>query len=352
MKEKQEFSLNRIFDYRAEIFGLSALMIVYHHLGNRGFPGIDLLPGFIANTITFVLSKAYLGVDVFVFLSAIGLCSSMSRNSVKDFYVHRLLRVGITWILIMTPVFVYEDILNSQGGVAGFLLDVSTLRYWVDHSHYNTPWFVPFIMALYLIFPLVYKLDIKTKHISTVAFFLLSTGFVIFSQFYTTAFYTDFTFPLSRLPIFFFGVSIYKYIIDGAEIKKSLMYVFTAIVLALYIMWSFLDLEDGLDKLCASVIAFGFVMIYSCFRCAINITWITKALAFIGAVSLEMYLIHHGVILRAIDGYNVPNLLFASMYILLPLISLALSMVYSYLSKKLQALILKNSKQIETSKAE
>lgn len=114
MKNKS-VRLNKLFEFRTELFGLSALMIVFHHLGNRGIPGSSVMPSTIRDILSFVLSKASMGVDVFVFLSAIGLFYSMSKNSVKDFYLHRFSRVFVTWLVIMVPVFIYEDFVLFGG---------------------------------------------------------------------------------------------------------------------------------------------------------------------------------------------------------------------------------------------
>ena len=111
----KKIRLNKVFEYRTEIFGFSALMIVFHHLGNRGIPGSSVMPSIIRDVLSFVLAKANMGVDIFIFLSAIGLYYSMSKNSVKDFYLHRFSRVFLTWLVIMVPVFIYEDFVIFRG---------------------------------------------------------------------------------------------------------------------------------------------------------------------------------------------------------------------------------------------
>lgn len=159
MKKTKIF--NPLSEYKLEIFGLSALMIIYHHLGNRGVPGLTMLPEVMQNILRFILLKSNIGVDVFVFLSALGLYYSMEHNTVLRFYVNRIRRVFVSWFVIMAPVFIFEDFFLEKDGIVGFILDITTIRYWVDNPNTHTPWFVPFIMVLYLIFPLLYYLDKK-----------------------------------------------------------------------------------------------------------------------------------------------------------------------------------------------
>jgi len=149
-----------------------------------------------------------MGVDIFIFLSAVGLFYPMSKNSIKDFYLHRFSRVFITWLVIMVPVFIYEDFIFSKVSVLDFFLDVTTLRYWVDHANTNTTWFVPFIIALYIMSPLLYKADIRTKHISTVFILVLSIVFNVISSSFPNQMVINYSFCFSRLPIFLFGLLV------------------------------------------------------------------------------------------------------------------------------------------------
>ena len=209
-----------LMKYRTEMFGFSSLLIVYHHLGNRGVPLVKYLPDVLQSIIVFVLSKAYIGVEMFVFLSAVGLCFSMSRNTVKRFYFNRFLRTFV-WLTIMFPVFIYEDLIVSRGEVGGFLLDISTLRYWVDNNNTHTPWFVPFIILLYLVFPLIYWMDRKTKHFSTVLICVISVGFLAFSQIYPNQVYLHYRNCFARIPIFTAGILLAERIKNGITFTKK-----------------------------------------------------------------------------------------------------------------------------------
>ncbi len=326
---------NPILDCRGEIFGLATLMIVFHHLSNRGIPGSSVLPTMVANILDFVFAKAYIGVDIFIFLSAVGLCYSMERNTVGAFFGNRFRRVVIPWLVIMIPVFIVEDIVLCGEGVLEVLLDTTTLRYWVDNDNTHTPWFVPFIIALYLLFPLLYKLDSKTKHIGTVILLLGSIGMNIVCGFYPNYVYSEFTYCFARLPIFLIGILSANAMKTSESIKKPRtihLVLILVSVFALYCGWFFMELPTGVDMLVGGVIALGIIAFYAYVIKPIVFEGLSSVLVFVGTVSLEVYLIHT-VIIRVLDNTVVPDIWFAAQYLLLPISSVMLAKGASWLSE-------------------
>ena len=331
------FCLNNISKFRIEMFGISTLLIIFYHLGNRGIPGASFLVDPISDFLFFLTSKANIGVDVFVFLSAIGLFYSMSRNSIKTFYRNRFSRVLITWFIMMGPTFVKYDIIHSGEGVAkrilDFFLDISTLRYWVDYDNSNTPWFVPFIIVLYILFPLLYRLDNCTKHIVTITLIIISI--IICFAGYSNEIIIKYGNCFSRLPIFFIGILM----ANGVKTKKAIEKIYPIIILCvfviLYILWFFLKLPFVIDMLFGSIVAFLLIMVYSFLREMVNIKHLSKMFISFGSVSLEVFLIHRAI-LGMFDRYNVPHLLFASFYIILPILSLFLAKLYSSVLEKIK----------------
>lgn len=334
---------NPILDSRGELFGLATLMIVYHHLGNRGIPGISALPSVLGNILDFIFAKAYIGVDIFIFLSAIDLCYSMERNSVAQFYKNRLHRVATPWFVIMIPVFIIEDILICKEGAFEFLLDTSTLRYWVDNDNTHTPWFVPFIVLLYFLFPLIYKADKKTNHISTLLLFVFMVGVNIYYNCVSNYIYSKFTFCFARLPIFLLGVLLSGFIkrLEDNTYKKS----FIAIIITkftIYFSWYFLNLPTGLDMLVGGLVAIGLILFYAYIIKPMLTKGISRAFVYIGTVSLEVYLIHT-VILRVIDASVVPDIWFLAQYVLLPMCSIFIAKAVMWVIDKTISIVNKKS---------
>ncbi len=328
---------NPILDSRGVLFGIATLMIVFHHLTNRGIPGLTALPETVADIVDFVFVKAYIGVDIFLFLSAVGLCYSMERNTVKAFYCNRFRRVAVPWLVIMIPVFIVEDVILCGEGILEVLLDTTTLRYWVDNDNAHTPWFVPFILALYILFPMIYKLDVKTKHIGTVILAIVAViGNILFSL-YPNYIYSEFTFCFARLPIFLIGVAaadILKQNDESSKVHVAGRFAFLAVIGAVYIGWFFMDLPTGIDMQFGGVAALGLIVLYAYVIKPIVPKRLSKILVFIGTVSLEVYLVHT-VIIRVLDSNDVPTIWFVAQFVLLPLSSVLIAKLASWVSERI-----------------
>ena len=95
----------------------------------------------------------FTGVDIFLFLSGLGLYYSMYKNpDVIGFYKRRLLRIFPTY-LILGAVATYL-LRGSNESLSNFLWVYSTLGYWTNGD--AGPWFIPALITLYFLFPFLY----------------------------------------------------------------------------------------------------------------------------------------------------------------------------------------------------
>lgn len=72
--------MKTLMDYRKQFMGIAILMVLLYHL-YCCLPNIEVLHLF---------KYCYGGVDVFMLVSGYGLCFSYKKNSIKDFYIHRM----------------------------------------------------------------------------------------------------------------------------------------------------------------------------------------------------------------------------------------------------------------------
>lgn len=95
---------NNISKYRSSLMGIAMLSVfLFHSMG-------DWMPPFIHN----IAANGAIGVDVFLFLSSIGLTYSITKNpSVTAFYKRRVLRIMPTYWFIMTCVYLFVFILTA-----------------------------------------------------------------------------------------------------------------------------------------------------------------------------------------------------------------------------------------------
>ena len=150
--------------------------------------------------ISFFFAKGYLGVDIFFFLSAYGLCYSYKSHSLKDFYIRRLQRLYPVYLvfLILLLVFFRQHYQWSIGKV--LLFQISGLS---SFTNTDIEWFIPALTLVYLFFPLIFKGLEKIYNCGTwpslALIFLLSMSVFVLHR-------RVFGLFLSRFPIIAFGV--------------------------------------------------------------------------------------------------------------------------------------------------
>lgn len=143
----QQISKNRNF-----LFGLACIFICTHHLTVRVYEGV------VAKAYMLIRSLCAVGVDVFFFLSAIGLYFSMEKNSnFINFYKRRIFRIFPTFLIISIPWYWYSDYYLHKDWLSWFG-HFTSLAYWFNGSG---DWFISAILFWYLIYPFFYKIFYK-----------------------------------------------------------------------------------------------------------------------------------------------------------------------------------------------
>lgn len=125
--------------------GISAIGIILCH---SVVEGVEMNP-----ILSYVLALGNVGVDIFLFLSGIGMYYSLSKSQegVMKWYKRRFTRILLPYLIITLPWWIYYSITRDVG-VVGFLLNVSTLNYWVVHMG---AWYVALLIPLYLLTPII-----------------------------------------------------------------------------------------------------------------------------------------------------------------------------------------------------
>lgn len=114
-------------------------------------------------------------VRMFFFLSAIGLVCSANKNGlvVREYYLKRVRRVLIPFLLIGIPFYFWQEILLYHRPLH-FLTKVTLLEYWISGKGHV--WYLAVLLPLYLVFPLLYRVlkSCRGKHE------LLTIGWIVF----------------------------------------------------------------------------------------------------------------------------------------------------------------------------
>ena len=134
-----------ISKYRNELFGVAIISIItLHYFEDVG--GGKLYLSFIGA----------IGVDIFIFLSGMGLCFSMKKNSnIKDFYIRRIRRILPTYLLVAGLFYIYQDLIYEKQSIFKFLSDLLFITLFSEGN--ITFWFIGFIILMYIMYPLFFN---------------------------------------------------------------------------------------------------------------------------------------------------------------------------------------------------
>lgn len=132
--------------HRAGLMGIAAVMIYFAH----AYAFVNL-KGIAAS----LFSLGNVGVDIFLLLTGFGMAFSFSRRpGLRAFYHKRAVRIGVPFLCLSVPYFLYADFFmfaSSRATFTRFALDCSSLSYWIFHTG---AWYVSMLVPLYLATPL------------------------------------------------------------------------------------------------------------------------------------------------------------------------------------------------------
>ena len=163
-KIKMKYSWGDLSKYRNELFGLSIIQIlIFHYFENYFNLGDN-------NHIITIIGKTYnytlgdVGVEIFLFLSGMGLYFSLTRNdSINEFYIRRFKRILPTFLIVSVVYYFWLNFVYKDTGIFGFLQSELFLNFFKDHD--TTYWFILLILLMYLIFPYLYNFLMPSKKV-------------------------------------------------------------------------------------------------------------------------------------------------------------------------------------------
>lgn len=278
--EKSSFTL-AISENRKALMGLSMLSIMLFH---QYFTSV--LP------FNFFHNYGHWGVDVFLFLSGMGLVNSLNRHSLKVFYLRRFFRLFPSCILCGT---IRLFLILLLGSFSVLLKEKLNYSLWTLAS--MDLWFIHTIFILYVISPILYWLLNKwplTTIIIILSFFFFNgfictpiVGFDWMSPFGVASW------TIERLPVFTFGMLIG---IGNIRASSRIPQYFFSLIIAfcLVLIGKVSNTIVGLQACIYITLAFGMpALIYLLLRIVrMAPTAILQSLKFMGAYSLEIYLVH------------------------------------------------------------
>lgn len=334
MNNKVRFDL--INKYRTELMGIATLMVFACHI--RYVTGDDPI-----NVILKIMYEGSVGVDIFLFLSGIGLCYSFSKNeNILDFYKRRAKRIIPAYLPVALIFFTWEAVLHNEIGFWKCMFKISTLSYW-DNKIGFPFWYVAYIIMFYLFYPFVYKHILKSP-IRSVAFLIVLFATNVLMILFCSDIYLIYGLFLARMPITFVGCATGKIIFNKKEdlirnkyiVALLLPFVIIRILRVLYIPecnanWvTFFVKTANMYGVIAFVYGYSFFRDYMDKENAYKLFQLVGAilkniLSFFGKYSLEIYIIH--VAIMEITEWYSGEMSIVAFFLVLPPVTCLLAVL-------------------------
>lgn len=281
-----DIELANISRFRGALMGIAMLIIILFH--------VDLA----RSDMFFGLRRmGNLGVDMFLFLSGIGLWFSwMKTPSCRHFYFRRLIRIYPAWLIIACLYYIPRLHVHDAASLVNLIGEIGfNWNFWL-HDELSF-WYIPAIMMLYLFAPPY--MELIRRHSIYRWLPVVMIMWCILVEWVTPIHHAVGHLEIfwSRVPIFFIGINMgemvrQKRTIDGQGIwMLIIMFVMTSV------SCFFLEQERHgqfplfVERMLYIPLTITFILI--CNRVLRRTPkWINRSLAFVGALSLECYLIH------------------------------------------------------------
>lgn len=194
--------------YRGSLMGIAILGVCLLH----AFAWAGVGDAMIAKAMEPLARIAF--TEGFLFLSGFGLYYSFSKNKdVLSFYKKRVHRVLLPYMLMTAPFFLY-GLVAGNISIGELLLKSSTLYFWFFGN--DGMWYISMSVALYLIFPFVYRFLFENKSVRETtmrSLLLVALCILICGGLYRWApdYFAMVSIGITKAPMFFLGMLVGLY---------------------------------------------------------------------------------------------------------------------------------------------
>ena len=291
--------LSALSRYRSQLMGVAMLVVMLFHVGISRH-----------DTFWFCVNRCgNIGVDIFLFLSGIGLWYAWTkkRSSLAHFYRRRLVRIYPAWLLFASLHYV-PLCLEGRQTVAETVGNILIgWRLW--SGVLDEFWFIPTILAFYLVAPF-YMMLIQRRPVwrwLPVAAMLLCVLIQYWPPLHGQLNHLEILF--SRVPIFLLGIDAGQWVKDDRQLPADGLW----LLLLVFVMSAgvCINFEDGLrgrfplfmERMVYIPLSLS-MMLLLCRLFDHTPSFVLRSLAFVGTVSLELYLVHVNFVLKNLRPYD------------------------------------------------
>lgn len=298
---------------RSILMGLSIMYVVVYHLS--GFQE--------AKESLSLFRFGYMGVDVFMFLSGYGLCYSYSKNPISTFYRRRMERIYPLWILKAVLFMLLGLMMAKMCTLWDVFCNLTTL-YYLGLGGTIHDWYIPAILIIYLLFPLLYHTVriFKTKVLLLLAF----VNVLIFSILRFWTFDWSYDCFIARIPMVFMGVATYFR-------RDDKYFLLTAMALqSLFLIPSILYGVSGIYRSLCWAPTLMLVMIALTKLLKMQ-HWIYATISWVGDHTLEIYLAHSFTFVLIPEVRKIYSLNFSTLLLAYFSITMVMSLMFIKIDK-------------------
>ena len=127
--------------------GWAMIMIILCHIQYTCYDGSYFMRG-----LRLLFIQGEFGVDVFFFLSSIGLSYSIERNNLRVFYIHRVKRLFPMYFVFLFLSFVFFKTKDNM--LREILFQITGISIFTGNQF--NEWYIPALIIVYVVFPLLY----------------------------------------------------------------------------------------------------------------------------------------------------------------------------------------------------
>ncbi len=310
MKSESAFDLHEISAARGHLMGLAALWVaLFHSLFLDFFQSPLLTQTHLLGLANRLQETGNCGVEIFLFLSGLGLYYSFSGakersgRPVWDFYRRRFTR-------ILPSVWIVSLIHFGRTGTSGLPFWLGRMLfygYYLPDSGLLDYWFFALLVVLYLLFPLIWRVQEKWNGRGVALMIALSVGFALLLRVLFPSYFSEKEIMFTRVPVFLLGTYFGRLSRRHVRIPRWIPFACLALsVLGLVLIpavpWPELFLRRYAYALWATPLVISHAFLCSLVR---RKTPLYRGVALIGCFSMEIYLIYE-------DLYWVDPPVFAS----------------------------------------
>lgn len=276
-----DFNLNQLSIKRSLIMGVAMLLVVFFHSSFI----IDNVP-----VLYFFKQTGDIGVDIFLFISGIGIYYSLQKHeNIKSYILSRLSRILPAFLLINTIWFIFYDLIVYKTGLFIFIKDITSLSFWLDGK--LTTWYLSSLLVLQLMSPVLLK---SLQRWGAKAYFLILTLvlFVVALIRFTSLneVVGHLLIWICRIPVYVTGLWCGKFVQDNKHIHLHFTSLAVIIIVCLLLILGALGSLQIYIPFVVKYIAYLplSIILSMLFTLIPNI----RILTLIGMHSLEIYLLH------------------------------------------------------------